>query len=221
MNKHPTADGRELTGALTLEYVREHFMPKDEALKRIAAKETKLQAANEQMLSMQQQLAEAQSATSQVEELRATLRQRDDLDAFRKAGLAKDDGTYDEGIVDLFRYAYGKHVDSLEEADRPTDRDAGFREWMTAEDGARSHAALGHHLKAAAPAEPPPKESPMHRKPPGRPATPPPTGNAGTVAQQPGKMNAEQLRAYFNSAEYRSMPAEQKQQVIAQYSSQG
>ena len=64
MSKHPTYEGREISDALTMGYVREHFVPKDEHLKRINAKTAQLDEARSRMMEIEQQLGELRGAWS-------------------------------------------------------------------------------------------------------------------------------------------------------------
>lgn len=209
MSKHPTYEGREISDALTMGYVREHFVPKDEHLKRINAKTAQLDEARSRMMEIEQQLGELRGASDSLAELRGELRRRDDLDAFRRAGLGNSDGDIDEGLIDLFRYAHGKSIGEEDEID---DRDQHFRDWLNDPEGAATHPALGHHLRkteAAPMAAPKPKPAPTRA---------PPTGNAGTIASDPGNMTPQQLREYTNSAAYRSLPKDRKLEILAQFS---
>ncbi len=211
MSKHPTIEGRELTDAYTSGYVREHYMPKDEALKRINAKTSQLDEARARMLEVEQQLGTLRGASDTLAELRGELRRRDDLDAFRRAGLADPEGAVDDGLVDLFRYAHGKSIDPEVEVDDP---DAAFRSWLTDPEGAATHPALGYHLRReAAPMAKTPTPAPAPAPAP-RPA---PTGNAGTVASDPGRLTPQALRDYVRSPAYRALPRERQAEILAQF----
>ncbi len=211
MSKHPTVEGRELSDAFTSSYVREHYMPKDEALKRINAKTSQLDEARARMLEVEQQLGTLRGASDTLAELRGELRRRDDLDAFRRAGLADPEGAVDDGLVDLFRYAHGKSIDPEVEVDDP---DAAFRSWLTDPEGAATHPALGYHLRReAAPMAKTPTPAPAPAPAP-RPA---PTGNAGTVASDPGRLTPQALRDYVRSPAYRALPRERQAEILAQF----
>jgi hypothetical protein len=209
MSKHPTIEGREITDAFTSGYVREHYMPKEEALKRINAKSAQLDETRARMLEIEQQLGTLRGASETLDELRGELRRRDDLDAFRRAGLADPEGAVDDGLVDLFRYAHGKSLDPEVEVEDP---DQAFRSWLTDPEGAATHPALGHHLRREA--APMPKTSAPAPAPAPRPA---PTGNAGTVSSDPGRMTPQALREYVRSPAYRSLPRERQAEILAQF----
>lgn len=207
MSKHPTIEGREITDAYTSGYVREHYMPKDEALKRINAKSAQLDEARARMLEIEQELGTLRGASETLAELRGELRRRDDLDAFRRAGLADAEGAVDDGLVDLFRYAHEKSIGDAE----VEDKDAAFRSWLADPEGAATHPALGYHLRREEPMPTPPAPAPAPA------ARPAPTGNAGTVSSDPGRMTPQALRDYVRSPAYRTLPRERQAEILAQF----
>ena len=212
MKVHPTApDGTLLEGAYTAEYVQAHFVakedvrekyvPKDDFKKRLDAKTSQIAELNTQISGLKDTLIAAQAQTTEADALReklaamdAQIAARDDRDAFSKVGLLGESGEADATTVDLLRHLHGKVVEGMEEKPEGFSAAAHFREWLSAEDGART-TPLGHLIKGpqAAPAPEAPAPEPV------RAPVAAPTASRGVQAAPPPVMTEGQRRAALDA----------------------
>lgn len=149
---------------------------------RLGAKTKQIDTLKGQVLELNASLQEASTASASLEKLQAELAAERDAAAFRRAGL--DPESKD---LDLIRWAHEKHVAELPDDQKPGDLAAHFREWIAADEGAKTHRYTSHLFKApadAAPAAAPPPAAPPVAPPA---APPPPVTTTGAPDPQPGR----------------------------------
>jgi len=222
-SQRPVVDGKTIENAYTSEWVEANYVPKEtvradyvpkaDHTQRLAAKDAIVTAAKAEADTAKTALLEAQtigaSATetaAELERLRGDIVARDDNEALRIAGIVNASNEIDTGKVDLLRFAHEKTIAAMEEADRPEDAGAHFREWVKDPEGAAKHPNVGHWIKAAdanAAAVAPVVVAPA--KPPG---APDPNLGAAPVVGKQGEMTPEQLQSFFSSPAYLSMSSE-------------
>jgi hypothetical protein len=168
-------DGRKYYPA---EAVREYFVNKNDLRERLEAKDAKYSEASTLALQAQAALKAAEDRAKALEAqakdadaLRAEIRSARDAAALARVGVP-------ETALPFLRLAHEQALAAVPEAERPADADAAFREWLAAENGART-SLLGHLFAqppapAAAPAAPVPA-----------PAQPPAQASAATPAPTP------------------------------------
>lgn len=117
--------------------------------------------------------------------------------AFAEHGIA------DEKARAGFEVLYSSHVAGLEDDKRPT-----FADWLKADD-TRGHPLLAAHFKQTSTGTQQPQQKVVQ---------PPPRIDNGVVqntGQQAGIKTGEQLQAYLNSPEYRSLPKAEQRKALA------
>ena len=217
MKVHPTGpDGAAIETAYTREYVERHFVsrddvrenyvPKDDFTKRLRAKDEKASEAAAEVARLKDQLVEVTARTSEAEGLRSRLAEmeqqiaaRDAREAFSRGGLLGEDGSPAPWTVDLPRHLHSKV--GAEMADKADDFNATahFREWLAAEDGART-TPLAHLLQTGEAAPGPQAAS----QPPAAPSPAPvvtraPSGNQGAQTAPPAPRTVAQRQAAYRA----------------------
>lgn len=234
-NQHPVIDGKTIEDAYTAawvdayfvprETVRADYVPKDEHVRRLEAKDAAIARAKESADAAKTALLEAQGTSRQAQEaaaelakLKQEITQRDDADALRIAGIVTEANEVDAGRAELLRFAFDKHVAGLDEDKRPADPVQGFRDWLKDPGGAKAHPHVGHWVnpgQAATAPVIPPGTSPVVK-----PAAPP-NPNVGAVTPPTGgKMTPAQLQAFFASPAYLGLPPAEQQAKYKELSAQ-
>jgi hypothetical protein len=168
-------DGRKY---YPVEAVREFFVNKNDLRERLEAKDAKYSEASALALQSQAALKAAEDRAKALEAqakdadaLRAEIRSARDAAALARVGVP-------ETALPFLRLAHEQALAAAPEAERPADADAAFRDWLQAENGART-SLLGHLFAqpapagTAAPAAPSPAPAPAPT-PAGAPAPAPP-----------------------------------------------
>jgi len=163
----------------TADEVRQDYVPKAEHLDRLKAKEAKAQETAALALQSQADLKAAldrakalEAQAKDADALRAEIRSARDAAALARVGVP-------ETALPFLRLAHEQALAAVPEAERPADADAAFREWLAAENGART-SLLGHLFAqpAPAPAAPAPAQAPA-------PAPAPAQASAATATPTP------------------------------------
>jgi hypothetical protein len=162
----------------TADEVRQDYVPKAEHLDRLKAKDAKAQETAALALQSQADLKAAldrakalEAQAKDADTLRAEIRSARDAAALARVGVP-------ETALPFLRLAHEQALAAAPEAERPADADAAFRDWLQAENGART-SLLGHLFAqpapagTAAPAAPSPAPAPAPT-PAGAPAPAPP-----------------------------------------------
>jgi hypothetical protein len=189
-------DGRKY---YPVEAVREYFVNKNDLRERLEAKDAKYSEASALALQSQAALKAAEDRAKALEAqakdadtLRAEIRSARDAAALARVGVP-------ETALPFLRLAHEQALAVAPEAERPADADAAFRDWLQAENGART-SLLGHLFAQAAapaaqaspPAQPPgqvPAPAPTQAPAPPRPSSFAPTRRrvpSGTARQSRG-----------------------------------
>jgi len=141
-------DGRKY---YPVEAVREFFVNKNDLRERLEAKDTKYSEASALALQSQAALKAAEDRAKALEAqakeadtLRAEIRSARDAAALARVGVP-------ETALPFLRLAHEQALAAAPEAERPADADAAFRDWLQAENGART-SLLGHLFAQPAPA---------------------------------------------------------------------
>lgn len=141
-------DGRKY---YTAEAVREFFVNKNDLRERLEAKDSKYSEASALALQSQAALKAAEDRAKALEAqakeadtLRAEIRSARDAAALARVGVP-------ETALPFLRLAHEQALAAAPETERPADADAAFREWLAAENGART-SLLGHLFAQPAPA---------------------------------------------------------------------
>ena len=168
--------------------VKAAFLPKDrhEAIitERIEAKNKVIAKLEGQVLDYRAQVDQANPLVDELNALKAELAQTRDMEAYRTAGILTGDEKRDAETIEFMQMAH-RHAISKMEAP-PEDPAAHYRQWLTADDGAKASPYLGAIFKAA-PAQPPAATAPQNPAAPPAPPAPPPPGipNTGTGTADP------------------------------------
>jgi hypothetical protein len=144
----------------TADEVRADFVPKAEHLDRLKAKDAKAQETAALALQSQADLKAAldraralEAQAKDADALRAEIRSARDAAALARVGVP-------ETALPFLRLAHEQALAAVPEAERPADADVAFREWLAAENGART-SLLGHlFVQSPAPAAPAPAQAP-------------------------------------------------------------
>lgn len=116
---------------------------------RLKGKDGRIAELEGSVLELSQKVREASPLTEQIQTLQQQLAARDDRDAFRAAGLLNDKGEVANAEhVEFLKMAHRQHLAKMDKP--PEDAAADFRQWLTAEDGAKASPYVGHLLKPAA-----------------------------------------------------------------------
>ena len=217
-------DGRKY---YPVEAVREYFVNKNDLRERLEAKDAKYSEASALALQSQAALKAAEDRAKALEAqakeadtLRAEIRSARDAAALARVGVP-------DTALPFLRLAHEQALAAVPEAERPADADAAFREWLAAENGART-SLLGHLFAQAAtpaapaspPAHPPgqvPAPAPTQAPAPPRPSVMPPSIVGGAPVPPAPALDVGRLAAERQSlaSSYARAPASERPAIRA------
>jgi hypothetical protein len=211
----------------TADEVRQDYVPKAEHLDRLKAKDAKAQETAALALQSQADLKAAldrakalEAQAKDADTLRAEIRSARDAAALARVGVP-------ETALPFLRLAHEQALAAAPEAERPADADAAFRDWLQAENGART-SLLGHLFAQAAapaapashPAQPPgqvPAPAPTQTPAPPRPSVMPPSIVGGAPVPPAPALDVGRLAAERQSlaSSYARAPASERPVIRA------